>query len=82
VQKRCPSFAGAVASSSGPALHQKAGKTAGSRGYEDQGACRRARRVALASESFCSNFDFRRHFCKTLSNSVVNLILCNINAFG
>jgi hypothetical protein len=49
-------FYGAVASSSSSALHQKAGRTSESRGYEDQGAHHRARCVALVSSSFYSFF--------------------------
>jgi hypothetical protein len=47
---------GAVASSSGRAFHPLTGKAPGWRSCEDQGARLRARPVARASESFCSNF--------------------------
>jgi hypothetical protein len=55
VQRRCLSSVGAVASSSGSALHQKAGKTAGSRGCEDPGARLRVRCVTVGPSSFCTS---------------------------
>jgi hypothetical protein len=55
VHRRCLSSAGAVASSSGPALHQKAGKTAGSRGCEDLGARLRVPCVTVGPSSFCTS---------------------------
>jgi hypothetical protein len=51
-----PNSVGAATSSSGRALHPSTGKAPRWRSCEEQGARRRARRVARASESFCSNF--------------------------